>query len=140
MFFNRDGDNGDIRGGVGLFYKSGKNIFGNVGRVVGGARDNDNYGDYDNCLVEGFDKASNQLARDLALGRAAGDQRAGEGQWQRDGGSMMGRRVAATTTTTGVDLVASPVNLRGCRQMTIFVVGVVECAAVVAAVARGVGG
>ena len=48
--------------------------------------------------------------------------------------------MAATTTTTGVDLVASPVNLRGCRQMTIFVVGVVECAAVVAAVARGVGG
>ena len=49
--------------GVGLFCKSGKNTFGNVGRVVGGAQDNEDCGDCNDCLEDDVDEASYQLAR-----------------------------------------------------------------------------
>jgi hypothetical protein len=50
------------------FCKSGKNTFRNVGRVASGAQDNNNYGDYNDCLEDDINKASYQLVRDLALG------------------------------------------------------------------------
>ncbi len=62
------GNNNGRRGGVGLFCKSGENTIGNVGCVVGGTQDNNNYGDYNNCLEDDVKEGSYQLARDLALG------------------------------------------------------------------------
>ena len=53
-----DGNDDDRCGGVGLFCKSGKNTFGNIGCVVGGARDNNNYGDCNDCLEDNVDEIS----------------------------------------------------------------------------------
>ena len=53
-----DGDNNGRRRGLDLFCNSSENTFGNVGRIVGGVQDNEDYGYYNDCLEDGVNKTS----------------------------------------------------------------------------------